>query len=217
LSRRHLAKVWSETPATPSAKTPRPIPPISQISTFVLLDLLGSPSPFIRNYYHNTGWLYDRFIDAEDRLGEAGLLWPSLSGDEWATTDFVRPAGGFHLASRSFFEKRLAASTFGGHIEDDHIPFLNAGVPVVHLIPIPFPDVWHTLKDDASALDYPTLRAWSKIMQLVTAEYLALSPAAAARKRDELVRAAETDSLDRLKLIPGLVTASANSITKHQE
>lgn len=142
---RHLAKIWSETPDTPSAKTPRPIPPISQISTFILLDLLGSPQPFIRNYYHNTGWLYDQFIAAEDKLGEAGILWPGTKGEDWATDGYTRTAG-LTLPSRSFFEKRLSASTFGGHIEDDHLPFLHAGVPVVHLIPIPFPRVWHTLK-----------------------------------------------------------------------
>ena len=35
----------------------------------------------------------------------------------------------------------------GTYIQDDHIPFLEAGIPVVDLIHYPFPDYWHTSKD----------------------------------------------------------------------
>lgn len=37
-----------------------------------------------------------------------------------------------------------------------------------------FPRVWHTLGDDASAIDLPTIQAWSLILRVVTAEYLDL-------------------------------------------
>ena len=87
---------------------------------------------------------------------------------------------------------------------DDHLPFLAKGVPVVHLIPVPFPSVWHKMtvgilqalctelmslkQDDRTALDYPTMRAWSNIVRLVTAEYLQLGPAPTAPlTKDELV------------------------------
>ena len=32
-----------------------------------------------------------------------------------------------------------------GKISDDHLPFLDRGVPILHLIPSPFPSVWHTV------------------------------------------------------------------------
>lgn len=35
----------------------------------------------------------------------------------------------------------------GGSVNDDHIPFLRRGIPVIDLIPSPFPDHWHTLGD----------------------------------------------------------------------
>jgi hypothetical protein len=35
----------------------------------------------------------------------------------------------------------------GTYIQDDHIPFLEAGIPVVDLIHYPFPNYWHTSED----------------------------------------------------------------------
>jgi glutaminyl-peptide cyclotransferase len=35
----------------------------------------------------------------------------------------------------------------GGAIIDDHIPFLQVGIPVVNLIHFPFPNTWHTTED----------------------------------------------------------------------
>ena len=47
--------------------------------------------------------------------------------------------------------KRQEAKAFknklGTYIIDDHLPFLNAGIPVVVLIHYPFPDYWHTSND----------------------------------------------------------------------
>jgi glutaminyl-peptide cyclotransferase len=71
--------------------------------------------------------------------------------------------------------------------------FIERGVNVLHVIPYPFPSVWHTIKvrllakesplvltgrgqDDASALDLPTLRRWNLILRLFTLEYLGLDP-----------------------------------------
>ncbi len=94
--------------------------------------------------------------DAERRLKEAQVLWPK--------------ADTAHQDSRSFFSQ---ARPWGG-IEDDHLPFLHAGVPILHAIPSPFPSVWHKLSDDATALDYATMHAWCMILRLTIAEYLEL-------------------------------------------
>ncbi len=35
----------------------------------------------------------------------------------------------------------------GGAVEDDHLPFLRQGIPVIDLIQTPFPATWHTTAD----------------------------------------------------------------------
>ncbi|KAH7973159.1 hypothetical protein HPB52_022165 [Rhipicephalus sanguineus] len=47
-------------------------------------------------------------------------------------------------------------------------------VPIVHVIPSPFPDVWHTLEDNEDNLDYPTINNLNKIFKAFLTEYLRL-------------------------------------------
>ena len=100
------------------------------IEHLILLDLLGAPNPQIRSYFTDTAWLFDSLVSAERRLHESGVLINS----EGAT------------AFRSFFLPRRANEFNHGYIVDDHIPFLRKGVNVLHVIPYPFPSVWHTLR-----------------------------------------------------------------------
>lgn len=149
----------------------RPIRRIDAIDHFILLDLLGAPDPTIPSYYASTHWLFKELVSAESRLRNSGYLYPTLvsSNDN---------------GDKTFFIDRDPILTAG--IEDDHLPFIANGVPVLHLIPSPFPRVWHTLKDDASALDWPTNYAWSMILRLFTLEYLGLDmPTKAARSEME--------------------------------
>ncbi|BGP53912.1 hypothetical protein JCM8202_006105 [Rhodotorula sphaerocarpa] len=184
---RHLAEAWSAPDVSPAAIQSTPRSPLRRISHLVLLDLLGSPNPVIRNFFPNTGWLFDEFLRAEEKLGRAGLLWPGYQGDAY---DEQKLRVG--VPERTFFVPRNApgGQMQAGSIEDDHVPFMRAGVPIVHLIPLPFPSSWHTIRDDATALDLPTLKAWSLIVRLTVAEYLGLDPegpvpnANKKRKRD---------------------------------
>lgn len=141
---------------------------IDSIEHLVLLDLLGSSEPSIPSYFFSTDWLFRELISSEQRLRDANLLYPSSVSSSASRR-------------RSFF--RDGPVTMGG-IEDDHLPFLAHGVPILHVIPTPFPSVWHTLKDDASALDWPTDYAWAMILRLWTAEYLGLD-LGGENKRDE--------------------------------
>ncbi|KAF7666945.1 hypothetical protein LDENG_00087760 [Lucifuga dentata] len=52
-----------------------------------------------------------------------------------------------------------------GHVQDDHIPFLNRGVYILHLIATPFPSVWHTFDDNEQNLDRSTIQNLNKILQ----------------------------------------------------
>jgi len=103
------------------------------IEHMILLDLLGAADPLIRSYFLDTAWLFDSLVSVERRLGDAGAF---SYGDEKG----MAPG-----KWKSWFRPR-ATSQYYGHVGDDHIPFLEKGVSVLHLIAEPFPRVWHTIK-----------------------------------------------------------------------
>jgi hypothetical protein len=70
--------------------------------------------------------------------------------------------------------KGVNTGYFGGLVEDDHVPFMQRGVEILHLIPSPFPTVWHTSEDDGPHLDLDTVEDWSRIVTGFTAEWMDL-------------------------------------------
>lgn len=63
-----------------------------------------------------------------------------------------------------------AISGTNGSIYDDHLPFIELGIPTVDIIQYPFPDYWHTLADDISTISAGRLEQVGKTM-LKTIEY----------------------------------------------
>jgi len=59
-----------------------------------------------------------------------------------------------------------------GTISDDHLPFIWRGVETLHVIPQPFPSVWHTMDDHGDNLDMPVVRDWAKIVAGFVLEWL---------------------------------------------
>lgn len=49
---------------------------------------------------------------------------------------------------------------------------LVSGVRILHLIPTPFPSVWHTFDDNEDNLDRSTINNLNKILQVFVFEYL---------------------------------------------
>ncbi|CAK5265321.1 unnamed protein product [Mycena citricolor] len=156
---------------------------ISGIEHFILLDLLGAENPQIRSYTLDTAWLYDGLVSVETRLGDSGAY-------AYGSEQSMAPG---HW--RSFFASRSSVEMNLGGIGDDHVPFLQKGVDVLHLISSPFPNVWHTVRDDASALHLPTLRRWNIMMRVFFAEYLNLRPDEKKSRDDPstVVERSETD------------------------
>ena len=106
---------------------------LSGIEHLILLDLLGAPQPLVRSYYLETAWLFDALRSVETRLGESGAF--AFQGStEMAPGEWM-----------SYFLKHTKLQN-AGYIGDDHVPFLRRGISVLHLIPEPFPAVWHTLE-----------------------------------------------------------------------
>ncbi|KAF8447812.1 hypothetical protein L210DRAFT_3390978 [Boletus edulis BED1] len=160
---RHLSGKWATTYVAPHMKRrliSHSMTELGGIEHLILLDLLGAPSPSVRSYFTDTAWLFDSLASAERRLHESGVL---IDSEDAATF-------------QSFFVPRRGNEFNYGYIADDHIPFLQRGVNVLHLIPYPFPSVWHTLRDDATALDISTMRRWNLVLRVFMSEYLGLQP-----------------------------------------
>lgn len=69
---------------------------------------------------------------------------------------------------------KLASAFDGFFIADDHVPFMQRGVDVLHLIPNHYPKVWHTMEDDGEHLDLETSRDWGRIVTAFVMEWLDL-------------------------------------------
>ncbi|XP_016974890.1 glutaminyl-peptide cyclotransferase isoform X1 [Drosophila rhopaloa] len=142
---RHLAKRWHNEKK------------LDRIDMLVLLDLLGAPDPAFYSFFENTESWYMRLQSVEARLAKLELL------ERYASS------GVSHRYPTRYFQSQTMRSSF---IEDDHIPFLKRNVPVLHLIPVPFPSVWHTPDDNASVIDYATTDNLALIIRLFALEYL---------------------------------------------
>ena len=71
------------------------------------------------------------------------------------------------------YEKK--ANKFGrGFVQDDHVPFMKRGVDILHMIPTPFPEVWHKMEDDGEHLDLATTRDWAKITTAFVVEWMGI-------------------------------------------
>ncbi|KAM3435665.1 hypothetical protein NHJ13734_005420 [Beauveria thailandica] len=158
---------------------------LSSISLFVLLDLLGAEAPSIPSYFATTHWAYRKMALLETRLRDLGLL------EAKARRPFLPDA-----------DKSVEQFRHMGAVQDDHVPFMQRGVDVLHLIPSPFPQVWHTMHDDGEHLHMPTTRDWAKIVTAFAAEWLdltgklpRLASAREKRSRTETVPATERTDL----------------------
>lgn len=60
--------------------------------------------------------------------------------------------------------------TYRGPIIDDHQPFLDAGIPAVDLIQVPFPSYWHTLEDTPDKCSAESLEIVGEVMEVFVVE-----------------------------------------------
>lgn len=142
--------------ATKMAKTQLPAELVGNIGltelramdVLVLLDLLGTPYPQIASAFPETDKHHAWLATVEQRLAAAGLL----------EADHAAPW--------------LVGQRRGAQVEDDHVPFLRRGVPVLHLIPVPFPRQWHDSSDNEAAVDWAVSRDWARLMRVFTCELL---------------------------------------------
>lgn len=156
---RHLADVWNrETGYRYQGYPPQGDKTLGRIDMLMLLDLLGTnqPEPTVLSSNQKTHNWYKRLRRIEDVLIKNSRAFGILGG----------------TTKRIFTTKGDRAQRTG--VEDDHIPFQKKGVPILHVIATPFPDVWHKQSDNARAVHLPTIEKLNKIFRMFVAEYLGL-------------------------------------------
>jgi glutaminyl-peptide cyclotransferase len=131
---------------------------LNSITLFLLLDLLGTtkPIPRVPSYFKTTHWAYQNLAKIESRLRSLNL---------------IHTKGGPFLP-----ESDKASNSFNSAwmVQDDHVPFMARGVEVLHIIPTPFPDVWHHIEDDAEHLDIPIVEDWARMVTAFVGEWMDL-------------------------------------------
>lgn len=151
---RALAESWESTPHAAMSTYHNML---SSITLFLLLDLLGAEKPRITSYFKTTHWAYQHLALIESRMRTLELLESKVDHPFLPETD-----------------KDPDTFNMGWGIQDDHVPFMARGVEILHIIPSPFPTVWHTAEDDAEHLHMPTVEDWAKIVTAFLAEWMDL-------------------------------------------
>ncbi|CAH0563861.1 unnamed protein product [Brassicogethes aeneus] len=144
---RHLAQTYHDTNSV-SRSSGENVSQLQKMDMLVLLDLIGHRDASFYSYFPETEKWYVRMANLEDRMKDLGLL----------------KKYGNHV----YFKKQRH---YGG-IEDDHIPFLKRGVPILHLISSPFPRAWHTPQDNRDIVDMNATENIQKILMAFLVEYL---------------------------------------------
>lgn len=185
---RALAADWEQSshPALSTYRTP-----LDSISLFVLLDLLGAKSPSVPSYFKTTHWAYKHMAALEKRLRSLGIFKSS-------------PNHPVKIAQRENKKKRFEphfltdatkgeSGFLGGFVLDDHVPFMDRGVEILHLIPSPFPRVWHEIEDDGEHLDMDTVEDWTRLVTAFVGEWMELEGFMEKKveRRDETVEHTE--------------------------
>jgi glutaminyl-peptide cyclotransferase len=129
---------------------------LNRIDHFILLDLLGADINYIPSYFPQTHDNYNDLSLVERRLHR---VFPKITGEN---RYFAEPSDYF-------------IAEYQGYIEDDHIPFLRSGVPILHLIPARFPSKWHTKEDDFHHVDIEAVHKWAHILAVYVMESLEIS------------------------------------------
>ncbi len=147
---------------------------ISSIQLFLLLDLLGegSPDPHVPSYFKTTHWAYKSMARLEDRFRQQSLF--ASSPNHPSKQDSGKMKEKRQEPMWLYDIDKSNDRWMGGLIGDDHEPFMARGVDVLHMIPYPFPLVWHKPTDDGEHLDMNTTEDWAVLVTAFAAEWMDL-------------------------------------------
>ena len=166
----------AEMEATPHAALSTYQTAISSISLFVLLDLLGAKGPRVPSFYETTHWAYQHMATLERRLRTLSLFASARDGSFKGSIQdrSARQAQHERMNSMFLYDGDKKEGVAAGMILDDHVPFMARGVEVLHIIPLPFPKVWHKMEDDGEHLDLDTCADWAVLVTAFIGEWMEL-------------------------------------------
>ncbi|KAJ3416722.1 hypothetical protein HDV05_000552 [Chytridiales sp. JEL 0842] len=157
---RHLAAKWEQTMVTFANGNTANL--LGLIDVFILLDLLGTSEVKLVNMNRPTTWAWEKLVEIENRLLQQGLL-----SEAHRKTMVKSGEPGYFIPGETPF--------MGLHgIDDDHRPFRDRGVPIVHVIPPQFPSVWHKESDNGDAISPVVIQDFARIFRIFVVEYLGL-------------------------------------------
>ncbi|KII68650.1 Glutaminyl-peptide cyclotransferase [Thelohanellus kitauei] len=140
---RHLADVFSKN----HLKKHPHLTCLASIKLFILLDLLGYKDPTIASFYQKTEPEFEELCRLERSL------YP-------------------HSKTRIFLSPKYDGVNYKMHeVGDDHKPFNEKGVRIIHLIPLPFPEPWHTFEDDESIIDMESVEKITSVLYEFIEQY----------------------------------------------
>ncbi|GME28952.1 Zinc finger C2H2-type protein [Neofusicoccum parvum] len=195
---RALAETWEATyhPGMATFQTA-----ISSIQLFLLLDLLGSSSPRVPSYFQTTHWAYQAMAKLEQRLRDLQLFKssPNHPSKKKESRAFDEPV---------FLQdaNRDVNAHMGGMVSDDHLPFMARGVEILHMIPTPFPRVWHELDDDGEHLDLDTVEDWARLVTAFACEWMELEGFMSTAPASKRAEKSELGGFDCVALSTGSVS-----------
>ena len=119
----------------------------SSISLFILLDLLGADDNMpVLSFFQNTHMEFLKLLNIT-RLVDQYLSREEFKSIRWQTET------AYQLMAQEFASVQV--------VEDDHLPFAQLGMPILLLLPVPFPRYWHTLEDTVASLNNRALYHWT--------------------------------------------------------
>ncbi|CZR66818.1 related to glutaminyl cyclase (glutaminyl-peptide cyclotransferase) [Phialocephala subalpina] len=146
---RTLSETWEKKTNPVGSNYPNAL---SQISMFVLLDGLGTVNPTIPSYVPITHWAHKNMANIESRMRKIDLLETRIPSSPFLPWTY---------------ETTRQAETM-----DDFVPFMDRGVPTLHLLPLHLVPNGSTRDDDVKHLDVRTIRDWAKIVTGFALEWL---------------------------------------------
>lgn len=166
----------AEMEATPHAALSSYQTAISSISLFVLLDLLGAKGPRVPSFYETTHWAYRHMATLEKRLRTLSLFASARDNSlrHPAQDRSARQVQHERMNPAFLYDSDKKEGIAAGMILDDHVPFMARGVEVLHIIPMPFPRVWHKIEDDGEHLDLDTCADWAVLVTAFIGEWMEL-------------------------------------------
>lgn len=163
----------AEMEATPHAALSTYQTAISSISLFVLLDLLGAKGPRVPSFYETTHWAYQHMATLEKRLRTLSLF--ASAKDQGSKRSAQNQSARRSQHEPMFLHDSDRKEGAGpGMVLDDHVPFMARGVEVLHIIPLPFPRVWHQIEDDGEHLDLDICADWAVLVTAFVGEWMEL-------------------------------------------